>query len=181
MTNMKCLTRGALAVAESAAPVLTQKETLLVVPEPRPRAMVLHPLDDDLDDLLGVVSSCGCRVEWWTSLADALAILHNITIPLVICESQLVDGTWRDLLRHVKLLACPPPVIVTCRHADDALWTEVLSRGGYDVLVKPFDMDEVVRVVSLALQWWHDQLAMTPELDSSHRHRQSGQDVRKSK
>ena len=52
ITNVKCLTRGALAVAESAAPVLTQKETLLVVPEPRPRAMVLHPVDDDLEDLL---------------------------------------------------------------------------------------------------------------------------------
>ena len=181
MTNIKCLTRGALAVAENAAPLLMQKETFLAAPEPRPRAMVLHPADDDLADLLGVVSSCGCRVEWWASLADAVAILHNITIPLVICESQQVDGAWRNLLRHVKLLACPPPVIVTSRHADDTLWTEVLSRGGYDVLVKPFDMDEVFRIVSLALQWWHDQLTMPPEPGSSRRHRQSGQDVRKSR
>ena len=43
--------------------------------------------------------------------------------------------------------------------ADDRLWAEVLSLGGYNVLPKPFKTDEVFREVGLAwLSWKSKQL-----------------------
>jgi FixJ family two-component response regulator len=47
-------------------------------------------------------------------------------------------------------LDTPPPLIVTSRHADNRLWGEVLNLGGFDVLAKPLDEDEVRRVVESA-------------------------------
>jgi DNA-binding response OmpR family regulator len=41
---------------------------------------------------------------------------------------------------------------VTSRLADERLWAEVLSLGGYDVLMKPFDVSEVYRVIRLACE-----------------------------
>jgi DNA-binding response OmpR family regulator len=34
--------------------------------------------------------------------------------------------------------------------ADDYLWSEALNLGAYDVLAKPFDVEEVVRTVDAA-------------------------------
>jgi hypothetical protein len=34
------------------------------------------------------------------------------------------------------------------------LWAEVLNLGGYDVLLKPFDRAEVVRVAGMAWRCW---------------------------
>jgi FixJ family two-component response regulator len=36
------------------------------------------------------------------------------------------------------------------RHADERLWAEVLNLGGYDLLAKPLEGDEVSRVVEMA-------------------------------
>jgi len=34
--------------------------------------------------------------------------------------------------------------------ADEVLWAEVLNLGGYDVLAKPFNSNEFIRVISMA-------------------------------
>jgi DNA-binding response OmpR family regulator len=48
----------------------------------------------------------------------------------------------------MRLLPNPPPVIVTSIHADDQLWVEALNLGAHDLLAKPFDKAEVVRVLT---------------------------------
>jgi hypothetical protein len=46
----------------------------------------------------------------------------------------------------------PPELIVASRAADDSLWAEVVTFGGYDVLPQPFERDELKRV-------WHPPTA----------------------
>jgi len=45
-------------------------------------------------------------------------------------------------------------VIVADRLADEALWTEALNLGCYDVLMTPFDAQKVLRVVAMAWDFW---------------------------
>jgi DNA-binding response OmpR family regulator len=72
----------------------------------------------------------------------------------------LSPGTWIDMLEELRLLRNAPPLIVTSRLADEKLWAEALNLGAYDVLAKPFDLSELVRIVNLAwLHWWHEQSA----------------------
>jgi hypothetical protein len=52
-----------------------------------------------------------------------------------------------------------PQIIVTSRLADHHLWADVLSLGGYDVLMTPFDAGEVSRVVFLA--WFSSRRGQT--------------------
>jgi len=47
-------------------------------------------------------------------------------------------------------------MIVTSDHAESSLWADVLNLGAYDVLAKPFDKSEVIRVISLAWLEWRD-------------------------
>jgi hypothetical protein len=76
---------------------------------------------------------------------------------VLICEADLIDGTWRDLLDETTGMEPAPLLIVTSRMADDALWAEVLNLGGYNVLAQPFDSREVFRVVGNAWLHWKNR------------------------
>ena len=61
------------------------------------------------------------------------------------------------MLDEISLLPDPPLFIVTSRLADERLWAEALNLGAWDVLAKPYDTDEVIRIVSVARQHWQDR------------------------
>jgi DNA-binding response OmpR family regulator len=50
-----------------------------------------------------------------------------------------------------------PFFIVTSRLADERLWVEALNVGAYDVLVKPFHVAELKRVLESAWSEWRDR------------------------
>lgn len=54
----------------------------------------------------------------------------------------------------------PPLLIVISRLADEHLWAEALNLGAYDVLAKPLNHTEIVRVLNLALN--HRQETLVP-------------------
>jgi len=91
------------------------------------------------------------------TVASALAVLREMSIPIVICDCDISSGTWGEMLDHLSRLLDPPLLIVTSRLADERLWAEALNLGAWDVLAKPFDADEVIRVVSIAGQHWQDR------------------------
>jgi FixJ family two-component response regulator len=41
--------------------------------------------------------------------------------------------------------------------ADERLWAEALNLGAWDVLAKPFEADEVIRIVDIAGAHWQDR------------------------
>ena len=90
------------------------------------------------------------RIQQAHSCGEAAALLSRARISVVVCESGLPDGDWKNLLRYTSHASDGPRLIVTCRVADEALWAEVLNLGGYDVLAQPFDPYEVARVISSA-------------------------------
>ena len=89
------------------------------------------------------------------SLDEALPILRQKRVPIVICERDLDGASWKALLEQAALLPDPPYLIVASRLADEYLWAEALNLGAYDVLAKPYETGEVVRVLSSA--WLHRQ------------------------
>lgn len=93
-----------------------------------------------------------------STIAEALATLRERLPVVLICEAELPDGTWAELLQHAQNLPVPPPVIVTARQADDDFWMQVLNLGGYNVLGKPFSEREVFEMVSVAWRHRKDRL-----------------------
>ncbi len=91
------------------------------------------------------------------TLESALSTLNENQIPIIISESNLLPGTWKDMLARTELLPTPPLLIVTSRLADEYLWAEALNFGAYDVVAKPFDSHELSRVVSFAWLHWNNK------------------------
>ncbi len=88
---------------------------------------------------------------------EALRWLTQDRMTLIICDSHLPDGNWKDILSQTQILPDPPRIIVTSGLPDDVLWGEVLNLGGYDLLAKPFVREEVVRTAELASMNWHSE------------------------
>ena len=119
--------------------------------------ILVSPLEEDHLSLGRFLISTGFRVHRAQTRQEALAVLRNGRVAVVISERDLPEGGWKEVLRELKPLAHPPFLIVTSLQADDRLWAEVLNLGGHDVLPKPFRAGEVTRVVSLACRRWADQ------------------------
>ena len=117
----------------------------------------VSPIQQDHDTLAKLLGHDQWRIHNALSLQSASAFLRAHAVPLVICEHDLLPGSWTQLLDEIRLLSIPPFLIVTSRVADDYLWAEALNLGAYDVLAKPLDRTEVTRILSLAWLHWQRQ------------------------
>lgn len=133
------------------SPVNTEKITVLVV----------SPHPSDLSAVRQILQNACWQIEHADTLKDAVQRFQQKMPSVILCERELPDGTWHDLLVRTRDLPVVPSVLVISRHADDTLWAEVLSSGAYDVLSKPFDRREMVRVVGMA--WRHCSARKSPK------------------
>jgi DNA-binding response OmpR family regulator len=118
----------------------------------------VSPLEEDHSSLQAIIGHSKWMLLKARDLVSTLALLQQHEVSVVLCERDLVLGTWIDVLEHLKALPNAPSLIVASRLADDRLWVEALNLGAWDVLAKPFDPTEVIRSVKSAWQRWHDQI-----------------------
>ena len=112
-------------------------------------------LQDILKRLQGTLDpSRTFQVKSCATLASGLAALRKRQFEVVVCERDLTPGSWKDVLEQVTILPGPSSLIVTSRLADERLWAEALNLGAFDVLIKPFDSIEMMRVVGAAWRAW---------------------------
>jgi DNA-binding response OmpR family regulator len=133
---------------------LSKRQSLSGKPDENGRGILLAgAFDQDLIGLLRILGHMHWDIFWHTNCVDALASVHRNSIHAILCDRKLPDGDWKDLLQRIQSFGNPPPVIVTSPFWDNRLWEDVRALGGYDILIKPFDADEVLRTVSMAARF----------------------------
>lgn len=95
---------------------------------------------------------------------EALSILRQAAIPVVICHGHMADGSWKTLLKESPGLLRPPRVIVSSPFANSELFDEVRHAGGYGV-VPSLDPGEAEVVVQVASRSWQRQWRNVPAPD----------------
>ena len=128
---------------------LTTRRVLAICSAPEDRASLRETLESSI-----------WRLELAGTCAGGIAALRSHSCSVVIAQSELPDGSWRDLLAHRSLLAAPPLLVVSSHFADDRLWAEALNLGAHDVLSMPFRASEVNRVVNLAWRNWAEEYGL---------------------
>jgi len=106
--------------------------------------------DEKVQSSLKTILRPDCKLHRASGRRDALTAIRRIRPWVVVCDQNLSDGDWRDLLNDLDQEQRTPPLIVSSRLADERLWAEVLNLGGYDLLANPFAATEVRRVVQMA-------------------------------
>ena len=119
--------------------------------------LAILPSQEDQASLNEIFCHSNWNVHFIEMLGHARILMEEVAAGVVISDCCLPDGGWIDVLVELQRRPLETPLIVASRLADERLWTEVLNRGGYDVLPIPFHGEEVVRSVSLAWRFWRDQ------------------------
>jgi hypothetical protein len=89
-------------------------------------------------------AQAGCALSAAATISNVRLLLAGRIAPVIVCDRDLPDGTWQDLLDFGR------NVIVVSRIADESFWADVLNRGGYDVLASPLEEREVLHALGSA-------------------------------
>jgi DNA-binding NtrC family response regulator len=100
--------------------------------------------------LLEALESCGIEVLPVCGFNEAQQILGTQPVQVVLTDTALPDGDWRRLLEIVVRGCSKIEVVVCSRFGDPKLWLDVLDAGGYDVLVQPYECEEIKRILESA-------------------------------
>ena len=125
--------------------------------------LLVGAVEDNTSGERSIFSQLQWRTDRAKSCGEALHLIKRDRHRVIVSEKDLPDGNWKDVLEAAAERENPPLLIVASRVADEYLWAEVLNLGGYDVLAKPFDRDEVHRTVTLAWQHWQSRHEMAAE------------------
>jgi CheY-like chemotaxis protein len=88
------------------------------------------------------------------SCEEARTVANQLSAPVILFDRDLPGAEWRTA---VETLAASPHracVVLMSSVVDDYLRQELFRRGGYEVLAKPLQADNVLRVIKLALSYW---------------------------
>lgn len=109
--------------------------------------VLLAVCSDPKDREFVEVSLKSWRVYGAGTCREALSTLREMDCDVVLCEHNLPDGCWRDVLTGLGTLTAALPVVVMSGAADESMWAEVLREGGFDLLAKPLKDTEICRVL----------------------------------
>lgn len=129
-------------------------ETLPAAHAPLPTLLVVSESEQAHTSVSRVLA----RFEWLICSAysrqEAAELLRGRDFGVVLCDCELSQGNWKSLLEDTHSAHQPPKLIVFCRYADVRLWAEVLNLGAWDLLMYPFETQELIRGTAVAWQSW---------------------------
>ena len=115
---------------------------------------LVHVIDDDeavRQSLAFLLTTAGFDVQTYESAPRFLDEAAKIKAGCVITDVRMPGMTGIELLRRVRELKLPLPVIVITGHGDVPLAVEAMKMGAIDFLEKPFEEELLLTSVRSAL------------------------------
>ena len=123
------------------------------------RILAVMPYDPDRQGLLEIAGR-RWHFDFAATCESALKKLAAQKFAIILCDRDLPDFDWRHAVEVLAGRASGAFVILASPVNDDYLWQEVIQRGGYDVVTKPFQEERVRQVIDLAWARWTSEKAL---------------------
>ncbi len=112
-------------------------------------------IDDDIDMCMVLskfLTRNGYDVETAHTGAKGIAKFNEDNFEIVICDFRLGDRDGKDILQEIKRIAPATIVLIITGYSDIKIAVDVIKLGAYDYITKPLIPDEVLNVLSNALE-----------------------------
>ncbi len=119
-----------------------ENATILVVEDDRPLQ----------DALVSTLTTAGYRVLAAADGGEALRVLGDTAVDLVVSDVQMQPMDGRELLRRMQQRQPAPPVLLMTAYGTIEQAVAAMREGAVDYLVKPFEADELERRVERYLR-----------------------------
>ena len=106
----------------------------------------------DPEDLRKMTSLASAQ-RWQIAFARSRAEAERAHADIILVDRDMAGPDWRGTMTALSALARTTCIILVSRAADESLWNEVVSHGGYEILSKPLREEEVVRAIKMARNW----------------------------
>jgi DNA-binding NtrC family response regulator len=116
-----------------------------------PHILVVDDILSTLKALETILSQEGYTVTTTTSGEQALAIMRQHNIDLLLSDVRMANMSGLDLLRQAKSEYPDTCVIMMSGHQEIAVAVEAIKEGAFDYLVKPMSRECTMRAVAKAL------------------------------
>jgi hypothetical protein len=97
--------------------------------ENRVAVLAVIPDEKDREALREVFLRSNWLLSLTGSIAETVGCLKGSLTPVILCDRDLPDGSWKELLAELQTLSRPPLLVVTSWLADERLWAEALNLG----------------------------------------------------
>ena len=118
----------------------------------REPALIISADEDSRENLVAVLRECDLEAVWCGSLQDAREQLRATPFRAILCNRDISDGSYFALVREVKKVRTPAPVIVLSRKKDWTEYLKTLQAGAFDCIASPPERLEADRVLRNALE-----------------------------
>jgi DNA-binding NtrC family response regulator len=109
----------------------------------------MSPEDPSYRGITRQLDRLGITPQTASNLQQACDLFRPGRPHTVISGVTLADGNWCALLAHTVRSDVEAKFFVCTATADERLWSEAVWRGAQDVLVEPFDLLHLRRVLGL--------------------------------
>ena len=115
----------------------------------------VYVIDDDeamRDSLNFLLDSAGFEVTLFENAQQFLDMLATLSFGCVISDVRMpgIDGI--ELLKRLKVLQSPFPIVVMTGHGDVPLAVEAMKLGAVDFLEKPFEDERLIAMIEGAIR-----------------------------
>jgi len=117
---------------------MSNQATVLVVEDDRPLQ----------DALVTTLETAGFHVLAASDGGEALKLLNDTAVDLIVSDVQMQPVDGRELLRRLQQRASAPPVLLMTAYGTIDQAVAAMRDGAVDYLVKPFEAEELERRVA---------------------------------
>lgn len=115
----------------------------------------VHVVDDDAavrDSIAFSLETADLKARTYDSAIALLEALDGLEPGCIVTDVRMPDMNGIELVRRLKELKAPHPVIVITGHADVPLAIEAMKAGVVDFLEKPFDDEALIASIKRVLE-----------------------------
>jgi two-component system, NtrC family, nitrogen regulation response regulator GlnG len=88
---------------------------------------------------------------------SALDMIEQKRYALVVMDVKMPVMDGITALRHIREIPDPPETIIITAHSSMENIVEAMKLGAFDHIVKPFDIDDIIRLAERAIAKYHDR------------------------
>ena len=99
-----------------------------------------------------VYGKLGFEVEVFTNAADALVAMARQPFEIVVTDLRMAGTDGWEVLRQARIMNPATRVIVITAYAQEETALKATRQGAFDLIAKPFRLDELKQVVYSAVE-----------------------------
>jgi DNA-binding NtrC family response regulator len=125
-------------------------ETVSAIP-----SLLMASADRGIRDVLsGIIEAFSIKTSWVKTVKEARALLQTENFAASVCGFWLEDGTYREIVRHLKRQPVEIPLVMISPPGSANEYRDYLSAlkvGAFDFICRPYQKTEVERILRTAV------------------------------